>query len=305
MRIGRALISSLLAALFCVACIPANATILHTWVSGLNGNDNACTGIRQMPCATFTKAMSLTSPGGTISVGDPGDFGPLSITQSVTIEGYNMGTIGFGNTTNGIDVAPLTSSPINVILSGLRIDGQGTGSTGIVIQGAVNLSVDSCRFQGFVSTGIYLSSTGTQSLVMTNSVINGGNIGGQGVVLAYGGGGPVAALDHVTIMGMTGYAVGNFSPGVLQVTNSVLTQSALGAYAAFGTISIANTALTSNQTAILAESGAKIRLDTNDIYDSTTAAIGNDGGQVKTSGTNRTSGAILISPSLVTKSVLF
>ena len=302
MRIRNVLLTSA-AALLCAASVPANATSLHTWVSGANGDDSTCTCARQSPCATFQKALSLTTASGIISVADPGDFGPLIILQSVTIDGGNMGSIGFGGSLTGIDVDGVSSS-INVILRNLTIEGQGMGNYPIVVtSGNVNLTVDDCKLESFVTGGVFLSSAAVENVLVTNTVIDGGNIANYGVAST---GVNVVALDHVTIRRALQFAVYNgVSGGLVQVTNSLLTQSVEGVYANAGTISVANTAITSNQTGVCDATGAKIRLDTNDIYDNTTAAIANCGGQIKTSGTNRTSGAILIPASLVSNSVLF
>jgi len=292
------------AALLCAVSVPANALSLHTWVSGAIGSDSTCTGARQSPCATFAQALSLTAAGGAISVADPGDFGPVNISQSVTIDGGMMGSIGFAGNNFGINIAASTSSPINVVVRNLTIEGQGTGNYPIVVtSGNVNLTVDDCKLESFVTGGVFLSSAAVENVLVTNTVIDGGNIANYGVAST---GVNVVALDHVTIRRALQFAVYNgVSGGLVQVTNSLLTQSVEGVYANAGTISVANTAITSNQTGVCDATGAKIRLDTNDIYDNTTAAIANCGGQIKTSGTNRTSGAILIPASLVSNSVLF
>lgn len=57
------------------------------------GDDaNACS--RAAPCKTFAGAISKTADGGTIDVLDPGSYGPVTITQAVTIDGAgNSATI--------------------------------------------------------------------------------------------------------------------------------------------------------------------------------------------------------------------
>src|ERR1700737_2546231 len=49
-----------------------------------NGTNNA-TCDRANPCDTFQHALTATSAGGEIDVLDPGDFGPVVISQSVSI----------------------------------------------------------------------------------------------------------------------------------------------------------------------------------------------------------------------------
>jgi hypothetical protein len=301
MRLRNVLLTSA-ATLLCAASLSANASSVHTWVSGATGNDSTGNGTRAKPYATFSTAAANTLAGGVISVADPGDFGPLTITQSVTIDGENMGSIGFAGDGEGIFING--SGSVNVVLRNLTIDGQGTGSDGIFFEGQGNLTIDNCRIEGFTQIGIGIGSTASENVLVTNTVIDGANVGTLGFRVFQGAGPDVVALDHVTIKGMTNAAVFNRS-GVLQVTNSVITQSNIGVQADTAAIvSVANTAITSNQVGVCSYTTSKIRLDTNDIYDNPTA-IEECGGTIKTSGTNRTSGAINISPTEVTNTVLF
>src|SRR5437763_12114413 len=57
----------------------------RTWVSGVG--DDANPGSRTAPCKTFAGAISKTDVGGEISVIDPGGFGAVTITKSVTTDG--------------------------------------------------------------------------------------------------------------------------------------------------------------------------------------------------------------------------
>jgi parallel beta-helix repeat protein len=234
---------------------------------------------------------------------DAGDFGPVTISKSVTIDGANMGSIGFGGQTNGIYVDG--SSSINVVIHNLTLDGQGSGEEGVSIINAANVTIDNCKIEGFTDTGINLFPSGAENVVITNTVIDGANVASGGVMTDETAAAiATVALDHVTIKGMTDAAVTSFN-GNMQITNSVLTQNQVGVEAQTGAvISVANSAITSNSQGVCSCSGSKIRLDTNDIYDNPTA-IADCGGQIKTSGTNRTSGAITATSAEVSHSVLF
>src|SRR5690349_24845245 len=63
----------------------ANAQATRTWVSGVGDDVNPCS--RTAPCKTFAGAISKTAAGGEISVLDPGGFGAVTITKSITING--------------------------------------------------------------------------------------------------------------------------------------------------------------------------------------------------------------------------
>src|SRR5262249_19627909 len=68
-----------------VAVPAAHAQATRTWVSGVGDDANPCS--RTAPCKTFAGAISKTAAGGEISVLDPGGFGVVTITKSITISG--------------------------------------------------------------------------------------------------------------------------------------------------------------------------------------------------------------------------
>src|SRR5262250_2119072 len=78
-----ALVGAFLAGMLVAA--PASAQATRTWVSGVGDDANPCS--RTAPCKTFAGAISKTAPSGEISVLDPGGFGAVTITKSITING--------------------------------------------------------------------------------------------------------------------------------------------------------------------------------------------------------------------------
>ena len=62
---------------------PAAAQATRTWVSGVGDDVNPCS--RTAPCKTFAGAISKTAAGGEINCLDPGGFGAVTITKSMTI----------------------------------------------------------------------------------------------------------------------------------------------------------------------------------------------------------------------------
>src|SRR6478609_6317986 len=87
-------------ALVPIVAAPAQAQATRTWVSGVGDDANPCS--RTAPCKTFAGAISKTAAGGVISVLDPGGFGAVTITKSITIDGTG-GYASITNTaTNGI-----------------------------------------------------------------------------------------------------------------------------------------------------------------------------------------------------------
>src|ERR1700732_2979219 len=62
----------------------ASAQATRTWVSGVGDDANPCS--RTAPCKTFPGAISKTAAGGEIDCLDPGGFGTVNITKSITME---------------------------------------------------------------------------------------------------------------------------------------------------------------------------------------------------------------------------
>src|ERR1035437_2258264 len=74
-----------------IASAPASAQATRTWISGVGDDANPCS--RTAPCKTFPGAISKTAAGGEIDALDPGGFGAVTITKSITIDGSGAGTM--------------------------------------------------------------------------------------------------------------------------------------------------------------------------------------------------------------------
>src|SRR5246500_1236879 len=99
---------------------PAFAQATRTWVSGVGDDANPCS--RTAPCKTWAGAISKTATGGEIDALDPGGFGALTITKSITIDGGGgrvASTLVAG--TNGFVVQSGAGSV--VIIRNMRING--------------------------------------------------------------------------------------------------------------------------------------------------------------------------------------
>jgi hypothetical protein len=155
----------------------------RTWVSAASGSDsNPCT--RSLPCLTFAAALAQTPAGGEIDVLDPGDFGPVTITKSITIDCTpNLGGV-LAAGTNGINI---NGAGAVVTLRGLDIEGSGTGLIGVnFISGSV-LHLERSNVYGFQSgsaIGLRIGGDGTVFVSDTTFSDNGGGLTGGGIVSA-------------------------------------------------------------------------------------------------------------------------
>lgn len=134
---------------------PAQAQATRTWVSGVGDDANPCS--RTAPCKTFAGAISKTAGGGAINVLDPGGFGGVTITKSITISssGFEAGVLVSG--TAGITVA--AGATDQVILEGLDIEGLGTGTNGVNFSSGLHLIINKCKIHGFATNGVKVASS--------------------------------------------------------------------------------------------------------------------------------------------------
>ena len=144
---------------------------MQTFVSASLGSDsNPCT--RQSPCLTFAAALAQTSPGGEIDALDQGDFGPVTITKSITIFGNAAGGAGGTPTNPGTSGIVISAGSSDVIhLQGLAFDGVNTsGTSGVVFTSGARLHMENCAVLGFTTSGITFS-PGTGSAATTQLVV--------------------------------------------------------------------------------------------------------------------------------------
>jgi hypothetical protein len=157
-----------------LAAAPANAQATRTWVSGVGDDANPCS--RTAPCKTFAGAISKTAAQGEINVLDPGGFGAVTITKSITIssESFEAGVLVSG--TNGIVIS---AGPLDtVVLKGLDIEGLGTGLNGITVLAGLNVYVINCRIHHFINNGINMASStsGARIVVQSSQVLQNGTL---------------------------------------------------------------------------------------------------------------------------------
>jgi hypothetical protein len=175
---------------------PANAQATRTWVSGVGDDANPCS--RTAPCKTFAGAISKTAPGGEINVLDPGGFGAVTITKSITIssEGFEAGVLVSG--TNGIVVSAANTD--RIVLRGLDIEGLGTGLAGIKVLSAGSVHVEKCTINNFTQKGIDFepssASIATSQLYVSNSIIR-NNLGASSGGILVKPGSNVSAVGSV------------------------------------------------------------------------------------------------------------
>jgi Right handed beta helix region len=263
----------------------ALAQASRTWVSGVGDDANPCS--RTAPCKTFAGAISKTAAGGEINVLDPGGFGAVTITKSISIvsERFTAGVLVSG--TNGIIV---NAGPNDVVtLRGLDFNGLGTGLSGIRFLAGGALHVEDCQIYSFTQFGIDFEPSGNSNLYVSDTEIRENNTASSnGVFIKPPAGVSVRATfdrvrlerDHVALRAFDGSTViirdsvasGNDISGFTAVSlitavdmtieNSVASNNNLGSglrvSGANGTMRITNTTVTGNSVGLDISAGASL-----------------------------------------------
>lgn len=143
----------------------SQAQATRTWVSGVGDDANPCS--RTAPCKTFAGAISKTATGGEIDALDPGGFGAVTVTKSITIDG-GPGIAGIAASgTVGVNV---NAAGAIVSLRNLTIEGFGTGINGIAFNSGAVLHVEHCVIYGFTNNGIKIATNATAQVSIVDTI---------------------------------------------------------------------------------------------------------------------------------------
>lgn len=266
----RLLLNTLAVFVVCLACSSlAQAQATRTWVSGVGDDANPCS--RTAPCKTFAGAISKTATCGEISVLDPGGFGAVTITKSITINGDGTlaGILAAG--VNGIIVNGISTS--DVILRSISINGACTGLDGIRFLAGRHLRVENCTIYNFTDDGIdvlYATAGGTGQLTIQNTSIT--NVGDVAVRVALNGGTAISAQLNDVRINRASIGLDVLS-GSATIANSAISHVTNQAVVAEGTavVNASFCTLTNNGTGISAfNAGSTIRFNNCNIFNNTT-----------------------------------
>jgi hypothetical protein len=263
----------------------AQAQATRTWVSGVGDDANPCS--RTAPCKTFAGAISKTAASGEISALDPGGFGAVTITKSITINGDGTLAGILAAATNGIIVNAGTND--KVIIRSISLNGAGSGLDAIRFLAGKQLSVENVTIIGFTGQGIEanLPAAGGNLYVKDTNITR----CADGILMTVGVGGfLVANVDNVRIEGMTSNGIVANAGAFANVRNSSIFQSASsGLQAANGaTFNVENTYISHNGTGVNSPAGSAFRLSNTSIFNNNTGI--NAGGSVRGFFNNRVFG---------------
>jgi len=295
---------AILVASLTIAVQPASAQATRTWVSGTGNDANPCS--RTAPCKTFAGAISKTAAGGEINALDPGGFGEVTITKSITIDGGSgqvasvlaAGTNGIIINAGANDVVTLRNIQIN------GVNGTPTpGLNGIRFVAGSSLVVENVRVFGFSQTGIdiNLNTASAVRVMITETIVSNS---ATGIFAKNAGSGRltvsaqrVSLLKNSTV-GLKGDQTAGSGGVICAISDSMVAGNVTGVHAAGGAaggviIQVARSSVVNNvNTGVLADgSGTGVALLSNTLVSGNGTDLASaSGGQLDTYKNNAVNG---------------
>jgi hypothetical protein len=198
----------------------AQAQASRTWVSGVGDDANPCS--RTAPCKTWAGAISKTAACGEIDALDPGGFGAVTITKSITLDGTGTFASILASLTTGIIINALSTDVVTI--RGISINGFCNGIRGMNILQAKTVNVEDCVIFRFANEGILVNESSDMRLNVRNSVIR-DNVGdGISTVTSSGSLKIRTTLEHVSLIG-NGHGLHARSGSLVTARNSVFSNN--------------------------------------------------------------------------------
>jgi len=280
---------------------PASAQATRTWISGVGDDANPCS--RTAPCKTWAGAISKTASGGEIDCLDPGGFGSVTITKSITLD-CAEGTDGNGGgiLNSGVpgviinDPNGATTPTVKVVLRNLTINGAGitVGTYGVRFLGGKSLTLQNVSISnqgtGSVPAISFEPQAGSAGATLHMTDVDITNVINQGVyVVPTGGVAAAAFLDRVTIS-QAGIGVKVEAGGTATIINSNLSNNGRAMWTASGAATANLDGVTiagSLEAAVFATNGTTIRLSNVGLYNNLFGIKTTGTGIVQSFGNNR------------------
>jgi hypothetical protein len=261
--------------------VVANAQATRTWVSGVGDDVNPCS--RTAPCKTFAGAISKTASPGIINCLDPGGFGAVTITKSITID--CTATLGstLSSGVQGIIInTGLTTD--KVVLRNLDINGAGTtlGTNGVNIIQAGSVSMYRVNIANYSGDGVLVSnSSNTIGIFMAHCQVLNTAIG---VHVNNSGGIAKLQMEDTTVEGNSniGVDIAGVNDGAI-LTRCNIARNANAQFQADQASAVTyleSTTLGPGSTGVQTGAGATVRLSRVSITGNVTNGIGGAGSTI-------------------------
>ena len=251
----------------------ADAQATRTWVSGVGDDANPCS--RTAPCKTFAGTISKTAVNGEINCIDPGGFGAVTITKSITIDCTEVSSSILSSGVNGviINITSPTDSLKTVRLRGISINGAGTGINGIRVLSASSVFIEDVIIDGFTQHGISVeTSVGSTKFVIDRATVS-NNLGNGFNTFIIGGASATLSVNNSL------FAVNNIGFNLSQSVkttfqNSIINGNNTGVLVNTGELGMTNCQISGNVVGVQAGNGGTIRMSNNSVIGNNTGLAG-------------------------------
>jgi hypothetical protein len=221
-------IAAALALVVTLPAAPAYALAARTFLSAAGSDSNNCANVAT-PCRHLATAYANTAPDGEIYVLDPANYGSLTITHGVSIEGHGWASIAPVVNGAAITISANSGDKINII--GVVLDGTAlANTTGIQFFAGGTLTVRDSVIRNFAD-GLAFLPNASSELLVSNTLVS--DNGSDGIVISINT--PAVAkavLDNVTMEnnaseGLLGSSSGG-APINVMVRNSTMAHNGEG-----------------------------------------------------------------------------
>jgi hypothetical protein len=267
----------------------AQAQASRTWVSGVGDDANPCS--RTAPCKTWAGAISKTAACGEIDALDPGGFGAVTITKSITLDGTGTFASILASLTTGIIINAAATDVITI--RGISINGFCNGLRGINILQAKTVNVEDCVIFRFAGPGILSSDNNGLRLHVRNTVIRDNT--GDGIDITAAAAGPArVTLQSVSLNGNANGLHAKSGVTVTAFDSTFAGNTAAGVFAdntvgsSFAVIRVQRSQIQGNVTGVQAGSGAGVAASVVEISQNIIAFNSGNGVSVQAGGTVET-----------------
>jgi len=266
---------------------PAQAQASRTWVSGVGDDVNPCS--RTAPCKTFAGTISKTALNGEINCLDPGGFGTVTITKSITIDCHEVFASILNAGLNGVNIPFDSFTAVGEVrktvrLRNINFNGFQTGTNGVRITGGAasagsEVFIEDCLIDGnFAGTGRGITDerSGGGKLFVTNTTIR--NNAGAGIVVLPASGSTridVSITDVRSQNNAAGIAINNGAKAM--IFNSVFsgnTNTGIDVEGAGAEANVDHSISSSNGTGVFTANGGVMRLSNTTVAFSTLNGAG-------------------------------
>src|SRR5262245_59825552 len=157
--------SLFVATLLALSChaVSAQAQLARTYVSSFGNDANDCN--RLTPCRTFQRAHDTTLANGEITVLDPGGYGAVNITKTISIINDGVGEAGILVSGGAVGISINAGVDDRISLRGLTVKGIGFGGgTGVRFTSGGYMTVENCAIRNLTGHGVEFAHSGASRL---------------------------------------------------------------------------------------------------------------------------------------------